>query len=83
MITKQQQDELVARLVGKTVNLPYSGGTMVVDGLDLPDDLEGAPQLSDALVYGTVTPLKNPPYPTMPTEPYEGWAHADQVKVIQ
>jgi len=81
MITKAQQKEL-DRLVGKTVRLPYSQGTMVVDGLDLPDDLEAPPVISDVLVYGTVVPIIPPPRPTMPTEPYEGWAHADQVKVI-
>lgn len=82
MITKTQQKEL-DRLVGKTVRLPYSQGTMVVDGLDLPDDLESDPLVSDVIVYGIVIPLKNPPYTTMPTEPYEGWARADQVKVTK
>jgi hypothetical protein len=81
MITKDQQDKL-DRLVGKTVRLPYSQGTMIVDGLDLPDDLESDPLVSDVIVYGTVTPLDKPVYPTDPTEPYEGWARADQVKVV-
>ena len=83
MITKAQQKEL-DRLVGKTVRLPYDQGTMVVDGLDLPDDLESAPRISDVIVYGTVVPPSKPIHPaTTPTESYEGWAHADQVKVIR